>query len=241
MLPMVHDASQRRKTIWNPRRGRHRGRNVGGVGLWEVVVPVVSVVVTGGVAIWSKVIDARTKREDRQHARALDYEGRVWKAKSDALRNLISACRAVKQRAGIYISEPNPEDQVYNRARLAQALSNFKNEIGGEEGVSEITAYAAERVRDVVDEMLNLIGERLTPHRVELFMLNNAETQLELLGLMQKDQVSEADQIDRREQEQRRTKAILAIGDKVDIDVDAVAKLCNRIIDVARQDIQGRY
>jgi hypothetical protein len=69
---------------------RHRlGRNVVAVGLWDVAVPLGSVlitgVVTGGVAIWSKIIDARTKREDREHAGKLDYEGRAWQTKKDAL------------------------------------------------------------------------------------------------------------------------------------------------------------
>ena len=58
------------------------------------------VVVTQGVNAWNRYIDAKSKREDRQHERALEYEKRAWQAKSEALARLISACRFVKFRHG---------------------------------------------------------------------------------------------------------------------------------------------
>ncbi len=215
------------------------------MGLWDIVVPVTSVVVTGGVAIWSKIIDARSKREDRQHARALEYESRVWQAKNDALRRIISASRAVKRWTEIYQSQLDPADMVYNRARLAQQLGRFKNEIGGEDGVSEIVAYASEPVRDAVDEMFSLIEERLRSHRVALFTLNNTDTQLELLRLAARDQDGGpvTDPMNRLQEHaalQERQSTAIAKLEAVEIDVGTVAKLCDRIIDVARQDIQGR-
>ena len=126
------------------------------MGLWDVVVPVVSVVVTGGVAVWSKIIDARSKREDRQHAGKLDYEQRVWRAKNDVLRRLISACRFVKWRAQLTGAEN--KDEKYRRAATIRALSQFRERIGNEDGVSEITAYAAQPVRDALDEMLEEVN-----------------------------------------------------------------------------------
>jgi hypothetical protein len=47
------------------------------VGFWEASVPLASVLVTGGVAIWSKFIDGRARDKDREHAGKLDYEGRA--------------------------------------------------------------------------------------------------------------------------------------------------------------------
>ena len=41
-----------------------------------VVVPSLSVVSTATVAIWTKIIDAKTKREDRQHAIDMKREDR---------------------------------------------------------------------------------------------------------------------------------------------------------------------
>jgi hypothetical protein len=178
------------------------------VGLWEVVVPSLSVVVTGGAAIWSKIIDARAREKDREHA---------------------------------------GKDRVYWRARLIQGLSEFRNRVGDEEGISEITAYAAEPVRDALDEMLELINERLRPHRLHLLILKKAEAELELLAQKSKDEDSDSatDATNRLQERsslrEKRSKYIEEIGTTADVAPDEVIKLCDRIIDVARQDLQGRY
>jgi hypothetical protein len=215
------------------------------MGLWEVVVPVVSVVVTGGVAVWSKIIDARTKREDRQHARALDYEGRVWHAKNEALRRLVSACRYVKRKALITKQSGTGEDVRYWRARLIQAVGEFHKDIGDEEGISEITAYAAEPVRDALDEMLDVADDQIQKHRLQLFFWRNAENQLELLRLQEREGDPAEDPTSRKSAHALLTDKISEARKNIsasdDINVDAVIKLCDRIIDVARQDIQGRY
>lgn len=212
------------------------------MGPWDVVVPVTSVAVTGGVAVWSKIIEARSKREDRQNARAVDYEGRVWQAKNDALRRLISACRGVKRWTEIYRSQPDAKDVKYNRARLVQTLYNFKHEIGGEDGISEITAYAAEPVRDALDEFLELVEERTRRHWLPLFLLNRYDEELARLRLASRDEDGNlvTDPLTILEAEKRRSKTMDDLA-AVDIDCDAVDKLCDLIIDVARKDIQGRY
>src|SRR5690349_17284440 len=115
-----------------------------------------TVVVTGGVAIWSKIIDARSKREESEHARALSYEGWLWQAKNGALRRLISACMSIKRVSAI-AQEPVPgRVRHFRRGLVIEELDKFRRDIAGEE-VSEITSYAAEPVRDAVDGMLNLI------------------------------------------------------------------------------------
>ena len=43
--------------------------------------------------------------------RSLNYEDRVWEAKSDALRRLISACRSVKRKAQ-YAQQPDCEKPI---------------------------------------------------------------------------------------------------------------------------------
>ena len=193
-----------------------------------------SVIVTGGVAIWSKVVDARS-------ARALAFESRVWQAKNDVLRRLISASRAVKRWTEIYRSQPDPDDEIYNRVRLAQALGRLKSDVGGEDGITELATYAGAQVRDSVDEMLALVEKQLGAHRVALFMLNNAETQLDLVRLATRDEDGNPTARLQEEEKLRGNRAAaMTMLEKVSIDVDAVATLCDRIIDVARQEIQGR-
>lgn len=64
-----------------------------------VLVPVVSVIATATVAIWSKLIDASTKREDRQHEIVLEVEKRFGQDKISALKTLIAAAQHLKWRA----------------------------------------------------------------------------------------------------------------------------------------------
>src|ERR1700753_769366 len=81
---------------------------------WETLlssslVPVASVVSTATVAIWTKRIDARTKREDRDHQLVLDYEKRAGEDKKAVLKRLISATlylkRGAEHLAGIEVTE----------------------------------------------------------------------------------------------------------------------------------------
>ena len=67
--------------------------------LISTLVPIVSVASTATVAIWTKRIDARTRREDRAQALILDYEKRAADDKKAVLKALISATLYVKRGA----------------------------------------------------------------------------------------------------------------------------------------------
>jgi hypothetical protein len=222
------------------------GRIVVEVGAWDVVVPVASVVLTGGVAIWSKIIDARSKREDRTHTRALDYEGRVWQAKNDALRGLISACRYVKRRAQVEGTRGSREGAEQHRhLMLFRALSEFAERIGDDEGISEITAYAAEPVREALDQLLELINKRIRPCRVQLVSWKESESRLEHhLEAARKEQQPGDDRIHECERTQILEKRIVWAQQRIataELDIDAVVRLCDKTIEVARLDLHGHY
>lgn len=229
----------------------HPRRNLCVVGFWEAAVPLGSVlitgVVTGTVTIWSKRIDAQAKREDRQHARALDYEGRVWQAKNEALRRLIAACREVKSWAELYQSQPDPADVEYNTVLLAQAMRAFEDGIGGEEGVSEITAYTAEPVRTAVDAMLARFEKDLAPVIVPLITAGNCEGQIKRLEQQPQYKLGNTEpgkvQLVRKRAayEERMKQAFAEVGAGASFDAAKIIELCEGAIDVARQDIQGRY
>ena len=59
-------------------------------------IALASVLTTGTVAVVTVVSNALTKRGDRKHAAALDYEQRVWESKRAALVEVIGACEAIK-------------------------------------------------------------------------------------------------------------------------------------------------
>lgn len=216
--------------------------------LATVVVPVVSVVATATVAIWTKRIDGATKREDRQHERALNYEDRVWQAKSDALLRLISSCRSIKDKVSV-AQQVDGVDEDYNgwRSRLVQALANFKRDLGGEEAVSAIVAYASEPVRAAVDDMLEQIEQLVQPNRMSLLIMRNLDTQLERLGRKPAGDGAEVMTTEERKAKRSDLHAKLAnrleiLGSTTaDIDLDGWNRKCDNIISVARLDLRGRY
>jgi hypothetical protein len=215
------------------------------------VVPVTSVLVTGGVALWSKIIDARSRREDREHAGKLDYEGRVWQAKNEALRTIITACRYVKSEAQRkrWLSSHDEVHRVDSLALTVRAVYRFKERLGGEDGISEITALAAQPVREALDEMLALSDAQPQKHALQLQILARIDPQVEAskkekLGAAARD-LSPEEATNRLHEHaallSKQEDALQKIAQTTDIDVDAVIKLCDKTIDVARQDLQDRY
>jgi hypothetical protein len=212
-----------------------------------IVVPTVSVIATATVAIWSKLIDASTKREDRDHERALDYEQRVWQAKNDALKRLISACRFVKSEAQL-----NTPHENRRRAVSVQALHGFRDRIGGEDGITEIMAYAAEPVCEALDAMLDQVKTQSQRHENELRNLKGIEPLLDRrveVPTVLPEGMSESSVLEEIMEELEERKSLVRnqqmnlekIGSESDLDLDALIALCDGVIDVARKDLQGRY
>jgi hypothetical protein len=214
------------------------------VGFWDVVVPVTSVVVTGGVAMWSKIIDARSKREDRRHARVLDYEGRVWQAKNDALRRLISACRLVKRRIRT-AQTPDATQEDYDgwRTTVIIALRDFQNEIGGEEGVSEITAYASEPVREAVDDFLSRTHAQFRPYWVPIAQYKETNTKMDTLqkALRAGNSGDAGDTRARLDKVYETHSSLISKLGAIPLDLNRLDAECDHLITVSRNDLQGRY
>jgi hypothetical protein len=199
-------------------------------------------VITQAGNAWKQHMDGRTKRDDRQHERALDYEKRAWQAKSDALKRLISACRFVKLQAKL-----NTENQ-HRRAATIRALDQFRDRVGDEDGISEITAYAAEPVRKGLDEVLEQVDVQRREHRDQLSTLRRIGTQIDALFSQPTATDNSGAELARTQRlfEQhaelwrQRGQALDAINAKSALDVDGVIALCDRVIDAARKDLQGR-
>jgi hypothetical protein len=166
-------------------------------------------------------------------------------AKSDALMRLISACRFVKWRPELW--RPENPDENYRRGTTIRALDLFRDKIGGEDGISEITAYAAEPVRKGLEEVLEQVDVQRREHRDQLSTLRRIGTQIDAVFRepVTDDSGAELPQaqriFDQRDDLWRqRRQALDAIGRNSGLDVDGVIALCDRVIDVARKDLQGR-
>ena len=66
-------------------------------------------------------------------------------------------------------------DEAHRRAVTIEALHTYRDNLGGQDGISDLLAYAAEPVRDALGQVLRLI---------------NAQRQLHLLSLIQLAQIA---------------------------------------------------
>ncbi|WP_445160787.1 hypothetical protein ACTXG5_21905 [Mycobacterium sp. Dal123C01] len=216
---------------------------------WDVVVPVASVAVTGGVAIWSKIIDARSKREDRQHATALDYERRSGEDKKAVLRMLIAATLHVKEQAqlrGDELTEEVTDDtQRRRKARATSALFEFRNQLDVDGRIAELKAYAAEPVSQLVDAMLVEADRQFG--RCPLPLLSIDRTRKEIADLRNARKSGNDDMtvdtyhmkwLELTSQEDR---WLERISQDSNLDVDWLLDLCDRTYRAARKDLRGEY
>lgn len=128
------------------------------------------------MAIWSKLIDAGTKREDRQHEIALEVEKRFGQDKINALKTLIAAAQHVRWQAQL-TGAPN-RDEAHRRAVTVRALDEFRSKLGGEDGIAELLAYTADPVSQAVDVLLADVNEQRRLHLMRLMQLHSIEQQL---------------------------------------------------------------
>jgi hypothetical protein len=203
----------------------------------------VGVIATQAFNLRTKHIDAKTRdadrqaeREtrdaDRQHEREMAHQQRVWQAKSDALTRVISGCWLVKWQA----QWTEDVDEIIRRAGTMTALDEFRNRIGGEDGISEVMAYAAEPVWPALKEVLELINVLRRDHGDEIEKLRPVATRIDA-----KTQQPDSGRVLRRALwSQERPALDDAIGHMSDFDVDKVIALCDKVIDAARKDLQGR-
>ncbi|TPG37174.1 hypothetical protein [Mycolicibacterium hodleri] len=206
------------------------------------LVPVASVLSTAAVAIWTKRIDARTKRDDRAHALVLDYEQRAGEDKKAILKRLISATlhlkRGAEPLAGIGTSL---EDR---RIEAIRQLYEFRARLGLDDGVAELMIYAAEPVRDLTELILDEWDRQFREHGYSLAQLDTCKQQLSQAA-------EDAPPIDRRaiiEGQQRwadlkdeETSWLKRLGDESTLDVDELISLCNRTLKAAHKDLRGGY
>src|SRR6202048_4414878 len=215
---------------------------------WETLlsttlVPVASVVSTATVAIWTKRIDARTKREDRDHELVLDYEKRAGEEKKAVLKRLISATlylkRGAEPLAGTEVTE---ESTSRRRAGAIRELYEFRARLGLDDGVAELMIYAAEPVRDLTELILDEWDRQFREHGYSLTQLDACKGQLQTaVDVPQNDEAM----IERKRKwtalKDEEASFLKELGDESDLDVDALVVLCNRLLKAAHTDLRGGY
>ena len=205
------------------------------------LVPVISVVSTAAVAIWTKRIDAQTKRDDRAHALLLDYETRAGDDKKAVLKSLISATLHLKRGAEGLVGVDTSESE--RRAEAIRQLYEFRARLGLDDGVAELMIYAAEPVRDLTELILDEWDRQFREHGYSLTQLDSCKQQL-----VQTIDVGASGDQSAVEGQQRwtalkdeETSWLKRLGDDSDLDVDALVALCNRTLKAAHKDLRGGY
>jgi hypothetical protein len=186
------------------------------------LVPVASVLSTAAVAIWTKRIDARTKRDDRAHELVLDYEKRAGAE-------------------GLVGADVSPSDR---RAEAIRQLYEFRTRLGLDDGVAELMIYAAEPVRDLTELILDEWDRQFREHGYSLAQLDTCKKQLVQAAV-------DAPPIDGQsvvEGQQRWTELkneettwLKKLGDESGLDVDSLVALCERTLKAAHKDLRGGY
>ncbi|CAN5829032.1 hypothetical protein BH09ACT7_BH09ACT7_35780 [soil metagenome] len=198
--------------------------------LTTTLVPVVSVISTATVAIWSKRIDARSKQQDREHALLLDFEKRAGDDKKAVLKCLISATMHVKRGA-----EPlagTQQTAAQRRTHAIRELYEFRARLGLDDGVAELLIYAAAPVRDLTELLLDEWDREFRDRGYSLIQLDTCKAQL-----VQTD----ADEQRWNELKNEEALWLKRLGEESDLDVDALVVLCERTLKAAHTDLRGGY
>jgi|GEM_PF-4077394 len=216
---------------------------------WETLlattlVPVASVLSTATVAVWTKRIDAKTKREDRDHALVLDYEKRAGDDKKAVLKRLISATlylkRGAEPLAGAEITE---ESTSRRRAAGTRELYEFRARLGLDDGVAELMIYAAEPVRDLTELILDEWDRQFREHGYSLTQLDACKEQLQTA--VDVPQNNNAAMIERKRKwtalKDEEASFLKELGDRSNLDVDALVVLCDRLLKAAHTDLRGGH
>jgi len=211
--------------------------------LISTLVPIVSVASTATVAIWTKRIDARTRREDRAQALILDYEKRAADDKKAVLKALISATLYVK-RGAQYVGADFADDSK-RRAEAIRQLYEFRMRLGLDDGIAELMVYAAGPVRDLVDLLLDEWDLQFREHGYSLTQLDSCKQQLIECAVdgPTSDEATVYFDGEKKWSELKKQETVWLdkLGTQSGLDLDALIALCDRTLKAAHKDLRGGY
>lgn len=191
---------------------------------------------TALVAVAAQVGTALTKRVDRKQAFQLDFDKRVWEAKSAALVSVIAKCQRLKDATDVDPpGGPSPRDTNREARRKLLVIQEFDAiglDLYGGTG-ADLLAYADESVRKPFAELSKLISHEYVQQMERL-------VEIESIKRAKESAVDEADFDVSASLRQQEVKAEIALGNASTLEVDALAKLCDQILEAARKDLRGK-
>ncbi|MDT5176007.1 MAG: hypothetical protein QOJ95_205 [Mycobacterium sp.] len=213
--------------------------------LGNALVPIASVISTATVAIWTKRLDSRNRRDDRLHERVLDYEKRAADDKKAVLKALITATMYVKRGAQPVDDRSGRQTADQRRAETLRELYEFRMRLGLDDGVAELLVYAAPPVRDLANQLLDEWDRQFRENGYSLAELDSCKRQLAQASADDRptdDTVVYFDgELKSSELRERETVWLERLAGESDLDVDALVELCDRTLEAAHKDLRGGY
>jgi hypothetical protein len=167
----------------------------------------------------------------------LDFEKRVWEAKSAALVEIITKCQRLKDATDVDPpSGPSPSDTNRESRRRMMVLLEFDAigiDLYGEVG-SNLLAYADESVNVPFATLSKLLSHEYTQ---VLRQVTNFEDLREEMDDFIESENGSGQRFD--ELREAIDEAELRLGNESTLDVKKVEKLCSKILDAARKNLRG--
>jgi hypothetical protein len=216
--------------------------------LATVGLPALSIVATAGVTIGAKAMDLKARNAERRHEIALDLSSRMWDAKRAALLGIIGSCVRIKQRCQPVASDGGDSElrAIEQRAEAIRALAQERKDLDNTPGGrGALIAWAEEPTRQAIEQLLELIDAEVEPWRSALGNLEAAlQLQRDALGALPKELGSP--EVKKRLDEARSFSTLARdhsqeIGSGSNLDLEALADLCDKVIRGAREDLRGQH
>jgi hypothetical protein len=193
-----------------------------GLSDWTALVSVISSAV---VAVVTLVVNALMRRGDRKHAVSLEFDKRVWDAKSTALLALIEKCDVIR----MTIRESERHGAAYRQGALYWVFHENFFLPGG----PALTAYAAPSVNHLVDQLNQIMRQTISTDAL-LYVGRIPEFRKQIEEAIDRGDFEGAART--RDEE---VETMDAMGKASGIDVPAVDKLCGDLIAAARRDLRS--
>lgn len=188
-------------------------------------------------AFTTQAFNAWTKRGDRKHASQLDFEKRVWEAKSAALVEVIAKCQRLKDAADVDPpGGPSPSDTGRDGRRRVQVLMEFGaigRDLYGGAGAS-LLAYADQSVTKPVAALSKLLSHEYTKVISQAGYLEYLQEELESIIDGGGGSAKYFDEL-----QESIGEAEVRLGGESTLDVEEVEKLCSEILQAARKNLRG--
>lgn len=178
-------------------------------------VALASVIVSGLVALGGLVVTYLNGRHQRRHERRLAYEERAWEKKSEGLLRVIATTRGLLDTVKVR--------QGWRRDMIAVDLMGASRSL--DELVAVVEAYASADCRSAFEELRTLLRE--------------SGFDIELIR-RQKEEAIDAGDFERAARLKDRDQGTWPRGDAVDLDFNKVETSCLRLIETARESVQGK-